>query len=95
MLLTISFSVAAEHVRHFELRTVHAARCLEVLRRSGRGFNRYGTREQVERARGRTNLAGSDAQITGSGRQTAMAEQKLNGSEIRPGFQQVDRECMA
>ena len=38
MLLSIRFSVAAEDVRHFQLRTVHAARS-EVLRRRGCGLN--------------------------------------------------------
>ena len=47
MLLSIGFSVAAEHVRHFQPRTVHAASS-EVLRCGGWGFNGYGVREQVE-----------------------------------------------
>jgi hypothetical protein len=42
VLLTISFSVAAEDVRHFELGTVHAARRSEGLRRDGGGFYGYG-----------------------------------------------------
>src|SRR5258708_25397775 len=32
MLLTIGFAVAAEDVRHFQLRAIHRARWLEVLR---------------------------------------------------------------
>src|SRR6516225_536757 len=40
MLPSIGFSVAAEHVRHFQLRTVHAASS-EVLR-CGWWFNEYG-----------------------------------------------------
>ena len=35
MVLSMSLSVAAEHVRHFQLRTVHASRRSEVLRRGG------------------------------------------------------------
>ena len=93
MLLSISFSVAAEHVRHFQLRTVHAARRSEVLRRGGCGLNGYGTREQVERTGCRAHLAGGNPQVAGGGRQTAMAEQKLDGADIGTGFQQVNREA--
>jgi len=49
MLPSVGFSVAAEHVRHFQLRTVHAASS-EVLRCGGWWFNEYGVREQVEGA---------------------------------------------
>jgi hypothetical protein len=35
MLLSISFSVAAEHVRHFQLRAIHGGQRLEEWWRSG------------------------------------------------------------
>jgi hypothetical protein len=86
MLLSIGFPVAAEHVRHFQLRTVHPASS-EVLRCGGWCFNGYGVREQVEWARRRAHLTGGDPQITSGGRQTAVAQQELNGADIRSTFQ--------
>jgi hypothetical protein len=44
-------------------------------------------REQVERTGSGTHFAGGDAQITGGGRQAAVAEQQLDGPNIRAGFQ--------
>ena len=52
-------------------------------------------REQVERARGRTDLRRGDAQIAGRGFQTAMPEQQLNRAHVGAGFQEMDREGVA
>jgi hypothetical protein len=43
-LLSISFSVAAEHVRHFQFRAFHAPRCSEVLGCSGCRLYRHWAR---------------------------------------------------
>ena len=51
-------------------------------------------RQQVQRARCRADLAGSDAQILGSGGEAAMAEEKLNGPQIGAGFEEMDGECV-
>ena len=52
-------------------------------------------REQIEGTGGGEHLAGSDPQVSGSGRQTTMAEQKLDGSDIGSRFQQMNRERVA
>jgi hypothetical protein len=94
MLLSIRFSVTAEYVRHFQLRTVHAASS-EVLRCGGWWFNGYRTGKQVEWARCRAHLAGGDPQVTGGGRQTTVAQQELNGADVRSRLQQMNSERMA
>ena len=82
MLLTIGFAVAAEDVRHFQLRAIHGARRLEVLGRGGLGLQGNRARQQIERARCRAHFAGGDAQIFCCGGQAAMAEQQLNGADV-------------
>ena len=52
-------------------------------------------REQVQRTRGRADLAGGNPQVFGGGRQTAMAEQKLDGPDVGTGFQQMNGESVA
>ena len=44
-------------------------------------------REQVERTGSRTDLTGGDSQVPGRGGQAAVAEQQLDGPDIRAGFQ--------
>ena len=83
MLLTIGFTVAAEDVRHFQLRAIHGARRLEVLRAGTLDLHRNRARQQIQWARCRADFAGRDAEIFCSGRQAAMAEQQLNGGERR------------
>src|SRR5256885_13156591 len=61
MLLTIGFAVAAEDVRHFQLRAIHRAQRLEVLGWFGLDLHRDRTRQQIQRARCRADLAGGDA----------------------------------
>src|SRR5437016_7391482 len=63
MLLTIGFAVAAEDVRHFQLRAIHRARRLEVFGWFRLDLRRNRTRQQVQGARCRADLAGGDAQI--------------------------------
>src|SRR5438309_10565787 len=79
MLLTIGFAVAAEDVRHFQLRAIHRARGLEVLGWFGLDLHRNRTRQQVQRTRCRADFASRYAEIFCSSGQTAMAEQQLNG----------------
>jgi len=74
MLLTIGFAVAAEDIRHFQLRAIHRARRLEVLGWFALGFHRNRTREQIQRARCRADFVGCDAEIFCCGSQAAMAE---------------------
>src|SRR6267378_7236380 len=52
MLLTIGFAVAAEDVRHFQLRAIHRARRLEVLRWCGLDLQGNWARQQIQWARG-------------------------------------------
>jgi hypothetical protein len=44
-------------------------------------------REQVERTGCGTHLAGGNPQVSSGGRQAAVAEQQLDGPDIRAGFQ--------
>src|SRR5215831_19943294 len=74
MLLTIDFAVAAEDVRHFELRAIHRARQLEVFGWFGLVLHRDRTRQQIQRARCRADFAGCDSEIFCSSSQTAMSE---------------------
>jgi hypothetical protein len=90
MLLTIGFAVAAENVRHFQLRAIHHAQRLEVLRRFGLDLHRDRTRQQIQRTRCRADFAGRYAKIFGCCGQAAMTEQQLNGANISALFQQVN-----
>ena len=92
MLFAIGFAVAAEHVRHFQLRTIHEPRRSEVLGRGGLGLNGNRVRQQVERTGCRTYLAGGDPQIAGRSREAAVAEQQLNRADIGAGFEHVNGE---
>ena len=94
MLLTIGFTVAAEDVRHFQLRAIQGARRLELLRRSRLDLHRNRTRQQIQWARCRAHFAGRDVQIFCCGRQAAMAEQELNLANVGARFKQVTGEGM-
>jgi hypothetical protein len=63
MLLTIGFAVAAEDVRHFQLRAIHRARWLEVLGWFGLDLDRDRTRQQIQRTRCRADFASRYAEI--------------------------------
>ncbi len=58
-----------------------------MLRCCGLGLNRDGTWEKIKWARRRTHFAGGDPEITSGSRQAAVAEQQLDGTDIRSGFQ--------
>jgi len=60
MLMTIGFAVAAKHIRHLELGTIHVPE-LEVLWWSGLGLSGNRLREQIEGAGSGAHFAGSDA----------------------------------
>src|SRR6516164_9212473 len=90
MLLTIGFAVAAEDVRHFQLRAIHRARRLEVLGWFRLNLHRDRTRQQVQRTRCRADFAGRYAEIFGCCGQAAMTEQQLNGTNVSALFQQMD-----
>ena len=90
MLLTIGFAVAAEDVRHFQLRAIQGARRLEVLRRSRLDLHRNRARQQIQRTRSRADFAGRYAEIFCGCGQAAMTEQQLNGANISALFQQVN-----
>jgi hypothetical protein len=66
-----------------------------VLRGWRWGCGRDGAREPVERSRGRTDLAGRDAEMARRGRETAMAEEQLNGADVGAGFEQMYGERMS
>jgi hypothetical protein len=63
MLFAIGFAVAAENIRHFQLRAIQGAWWLEVLRWSRLDLHRNGTRQQIQWARCRAHFAGRDVQI--------------------------------
>src|SRR5215831_16164872 len=90
MLLTIGFAVAAEDVRHFELRAIHLAQRLEVFGWFGLVLHRDRTRQQIQRARCRADFAGCDSEIFCSSSQTAMSEKQLDGTNVGALFQEVD-----
>lgn len=94
MLLTIGVAVAAENVRHFQLRAIHGGRWLEMLGWSGLDLHGDRARQQIKRARCRAHFAGRDAEIFCCGRQTAMAEQQLDGANVGARFKQVNRKGM-
>jgi hypothetical protein len=52
-------------------------------------------RQQVQRTCGGADLAGGDSQVSGSSRQTAVAEQQLNGADIDARFQKMNRKCVS
>ena len=60
MFLTIGFAVAAKHIGHLELGTIHVPE-LEVLWWSGLGLSGNRLREQIEGAGSGAHFAGSDA----------------------------------
>ena len=95
MLLTIGFTVAAEDVRHFQLRAIQGARRLEELRRSRLDLHRNRTRQQIQWARCRAHFAGRDVQIFCGSGQAAMAEQELNLANVGARFKQVTCKGMA
>ena len=94
-LLTIGVAVAAEDVRHFERRAIHGAARSEVRGRRRRRLGCDGAREPVQRTRRRTDLDRGNPQIARGGRQTAMAEQQLNGADVGAGFQEMDGKRVA
>jgi hypothetical protein len=51
--------------------------------------------QQLERAGGRADFAGRDAQVPGRCRQAAMTEQQLNGPHISAGFEEMDGKRVA
>src|SRR6201984_2296844 len=87
MLLTIGFAVAAEDVRHFQLRAIHRARRLEVLGWFGLVLHRDRTRQQIQLTRCRADFAGRYAEIFCGCGQTAMTEEQLNMTNVRALFQ--------
>src|ERR1700689_2419291 len=52
-------------------------------------------REGIERAGGRAEVPVREMQIDGSHFEVAMAEQDLNGAQVRSGFKKVGRETMS
>src|SRR6516162_8479768 len=90
MLLTIGFAVAAENVRHFELRAIHRAQRLEVFGWFGLDLHRDRARQQIQGTQCRADFAGRYAEIFCSRGQTAMTEQQLNGADVDALFQQVN-----
>src|SRR6516165_7737829 len=95
MLLTIGFAVAAEDVRHFQLRAIHRTQRLEVFGWFGLDLHRNRTRQQIQRTRCRADFAGRYAEIFCRCGQAAMTEQQLNGTNVGALFQQMDGKSVA
>ena len=93
--LPIGVAVATEDIRHFECRAAHRIRRSEVLRGRRWGLGCDGAREPIKRTPRRTHLDRGNPEIARGGRQTAMAEQQLNGADVGAGFKEVDGKCVA
>ena len=93
--LTIRFAVAAKDVRHFQLRALHRARGLEVLRRRRLLLRDDRMWKQIEWAGGGADFVGCDFQVSCRCGQAAMTEQQLNGTNIGALFQQVNRKSVS
>ena len=52
-------------------------------------------RERIERAGGRAEMPLGQMQVDGCNFEVAMAEQDLNGAQVRSGFKKVGRETVA
>ena len=89
MLGTIGIPVAAEDIRHFELRSLHGERRSEVLGWPSRFRRGQWARQQVQGAAGGADLGGGQAQVARRGREAAMAEQQLDGSQVRAVLKKV------
>ena len=92
MLRAIGLAIAAEHVRHFEPSPGHRGAGSEMLTRGGRRSGRRRARQQLQGAFRGADLARGDPQILGCGRQAAVAKQELDGANVGPGLEQMDRE---
>src|SRR5439155_15020757 len=88
-LLPIGVAVAAEDIRHFECRAIHGTRRSEVLRGRRRGRGCDGAREPIKGTPRRTHRDRGNAEVARGGRQTAMAEEQLNGADVSAGFKEV------
>ena len=89
---TIGIPVAAEDIRHFELRTLHGERGSEVLGRPGRFGRWQGMGQEIQGAAGSADLGGGQAQIARRGRKTSMPQQELDSAQIGAVLEQVARE---
>src|ERR1700674_776576 len=95
MLLTIVCAVAAEHIRHFELRAIHFPGALSVVGSSELLLSANQLRVQIERTLGRAHLGSGQTEILGRGSEVAMTKQQLDGAHVGTGFQQMDCKSMA
>ena len=89
-LLPIGVAVAAENIRHFECRAIHGTRRSEVLRGRRRGLGCDRAREPIKGTPRRTHLDRGNSEVARGGRQTAMAEEQLNGTDVSAGFKEMD-----
>ena len=95
MLIAIGYAVAAEHIRHFQLRAIHWARRSEVLRRNRLGFNGNRVWKEVERAGGGAYFGGCDPQIPSGGCKAAVTKKQLISPDVGPRFQQMNGKSVA
>ena len=93
-LLPIGVAVAAEDIRHFECGAIHGTRRSEMLRERRRGLGCDGAREPIKGTPRRTHLDRGNSEVARGGRQTAMAEEQLNGADVSAGFKEVDGKCV-
>src|SRR6266852_5006952 len=87
--------VALFHVSTEYRRAAHRIRRSEVLRGRRWGLGCDGAREPIKRTPRRTHLDRGNPEIARGGRQTAMAEEQLNGADGGAGFKELDGKCVA
>ena len=69
-----------------------ALRSAQGAEAGGSGVTGHGS--QVEGTRRRTHLDRGNPEIARGGRETAMAEQQLNGADVGAGFEEMDGKCV-
>jgi len=92
VLSTIGLTVAAEDIRHFELRTLHERARLEVLGHLGRLCRRQRMRQKIQRTSCGADFVDRQTQIPRGRGQTAMSHQQLDCAQVSTILEQVDRE---
>jgi hypothetical protein len=88
---TIRLAIAAQHVRHLQGGPLHGKKRLKVLGRGCRLRWWQRVRQQIQWARGRTDLRDGDTQVACRCRQRSVSHQQLDRAQVLPGLQQMTR----
>jgi len=88
---TIRLAIAAQHVRHLQGGPLHGKKRLKVLGRGCRLRWWQRVRQQIQWARGRTDLRDGDTQVACSCRQRSVSHLQLDRAQVLPGLQQMTR----